>query len=435
MARFSMMRRWLAGGVILFAACTSDPTAPQQPPYIAIVSIFTSDGNVDLGDDYTYRVTEISGTTGFDRIIHASPTDTIIVPVDPATYLVTLTGVPPYCRLPGNGSSDYYILVPEGSNTSIIRYQISCASPFTITTGTDGSQPDDAYVYQLRGPGGERNGIISGNDTLRFDDLEPGTWDVNLVHVADNCVVTSARGARPRLVVADTGAGTRVDFRILCADPAQRPKLVSFASSYHDGTSAFMIRATDPQGDIERYAWDITDCQGRSVLPAGGRLRRGLLASLATPGDTITIYGAIEPGLPDSVFGPGRCTSIRVADQYDNSTPIYEDPIGGETPGPAGVAINARFLNTSSLETRVTAGASAVQGFFAAARLRDGVLFPPDGAPDLGVFNPLGYNDVLIPTVPLGGGRPQYYDYYAVIVYLFDRAGNFIRLEDDDLFN
>lgn len=426
--------RLLLLGVLLALGC-KDTTAPSlEPPYIAIVSIFTSDGDTDLGRQYTYRVTEISGSLGFDRTIHAAPHDTIIVPVQPATYRITVEGVPSYCQFQGGGSSEYYVLVPPESNTSLVRYQITCESLFTLTTGTDGSQPDAAYVYQILGDGVDRSGIVEATDTVRIDDLVPGRYEVRLGHVANNCVVTSGQGPRPHLTIAP-GGGARADFRILCADPASRPTIVSVVASYHDGTSGFRIRAVDPQGDIERYAWDITDCGGRSVLPGGGRLRRGLLQAQALPGDTITIYGAIEPGLPDSLFRAGHCTSLRVADQYDNSTPVFEVPLGGPATGPSGVAINARFLNTSSLETRITAGAAGVHGFFAAALLRDGVLFPPDGAPDLGVFNTLGYDDVLIPTVPLGGGRPQYYDYYAVITYLFDAAGNFTRLQDDDLFN
>lgn len=418
----------------LVGACES-PTEPREPPYIAIVSIFTSDGGTDLGREYTYRVTEISGRLGIDEIIHAAPHDTIIVPVKPATYRVTLEGVPSYCRLPGNGSSEYYILIPEGTNTAIVRYQLSCESQLTLTTAADGTNPDQSFIYRLTGPGGERTGIVGGADTLRFDDLELGTYEVELVHVAPHCVVTNGEGAKPRVTVVTEGGG-RVDFRVFCSDEARRPRLLSFTSSYHDRTSGFMFRAVDPDGDIERYFWDITDCEGRSVLPAGGRQRRGLLQAHLAGLDTITVFGAIEPGLPDSVFAPGRCTSIRVADQYGNSTPVFEEPIGNETAaGPTQSLFNARFLTVAQLQTQLQVSNPNYAGVFAAALLRDGILFPADGEPDLGVYNAVGYEGAVLPVVPLGGGRPEYYDYYAVVVYLFDQDGNFTRLTDDDLFN
>jgi hypothetical protein len=68
-------------------------------------------------------------------------------------------------------------------------------------------------------------------------------------------------------------------------------------------------------------------------------------------------------------------------------------------------------------------------------RRRVGEAGTPDGQPDIGVYNTAGFTDVLLPTVPQGSGRPPYYHYYAVILYLFDDQGNFSRIEDDDLFN
>ena len=147
------------------------------------------------------------------------------------------------------------------------------------------------------------------------------------------------------------------------------------------------------------------------------------------------MFGAIELGLPDSELA-GRCTSLRVADQYGNTTPIVEQPIPTSPPaGPVADLFNARFSTTADLVTTLQTSDPDYAGVFAAALLRDGVLFQPDGQPDLGVYNAVGYESAILPTVPLGGTRPPYYDYYAVIVYLFDRSGNFTRLVDDDLFN
>lgn len=409
----------------------NEGTSPTQPPYIAIVAVITAPGGTAIGDRYTYRVTEISGTLRIDETFRVAPHDTVIVPVKPATYQVTLRGLPPQCRV--QDGTDLYILVPEGANTALVRYQISCESLITVTTATDGSNPDASYIYRISGPGDERTGIMGANDTLRVDGLGRGEYAVSLRHVAGNCVVTSDGGPDYRLVLADTG-GTRVDFRVVCSDEARRPRLLFFASSYHDGTSGFMFRATDPDRDIERYFWDITDCQGKSVLPAGGRLRRGLSQDRTAGQDTITVFGAIEPGLADAEVS-GRCTSLRVQDEYGNTTPVVEEPIRNEPgPGPVPLAFNAKFITTLTLSASLQMADPDYAGVFVGALLRDGVLFAPDGKPDLGVYNAAGYDGVILPTVPLGGGRPPYYDYLAVIAYLFDRQGNFTRIEDGDLF-
>lgn len=425
---------WLCAAGLL-PGCRETLAPTREPPYIAIVAIFTSSDGTDLGRQYTYHVTEISGTTGIDESIKAAPHDTIIVPVVPATYRVTVDGVPSYCRFPGNGSSEYYILVPEGANTALVRYQISCESRLTLTTATDGVDPDQAFIYHITGRDVDRTGIIGSTDTLRFDDLVAGDYVVRLGHVAANCVVTSARGPSAGVSVATEG-GARADFRISCADEAKRPHLLSFASSYHDGTSGFIFRAVDPDGDIERYNWDVTDCQGQSVFPEGGRQRRGLLQGRAVLADTITVFGAIEVELPDNPANAMRCTSIRIEDQYGNSTPVFEEPIGNEQgSGPVATIFNALLLNTSQLQTQLAVGSPGYLGVFAAARLRDGILGPPDGKPDLGIFSAGGFEGTVLPTVPLGHGRPEYYDYYSVIIYLFDDRGNFTRLEDPDLFH
>ena len=409
----------------------SDATGPSQPPYIAIVNQFSAAPGTDIGSVYTYRVTEISGLLHIDKHYTAGPYDTIIVPVKPATYKITMSGAPRQCRY--QGGTEFYLLVPENSNTALVRNQISCQSLITVSTATDGSMPDAAYIYHLTGPLTDRSGILNGNDTLRIDQIPPGTYTVDLGHVAGNCVVTNDGGSRLSFTIADSG-GTAADFRISCSEEAARPRVLFFQSSYHQGASGFLLKATDPDRDIERYYWDITDCAGKSVLPTGGRLRRGLTQGPTSGLDTITVFGAIELGLPDASL-QGKCTSIRVADEYGNTTPVVEEPIGNEASGPVPTQFNSQFINTAQLATTMQVADPTFAGVFLAATLRDGVLFPPDGQPDIGVYNAVGYSDLLLPTVPLGGGRPPYYDYYSVIAYVFDIAGNFTRLEDNDLFH
>jgi hypothetical protein len=62
------------------------------------------------------------------------------------------------------------------------------------------------------------------------------------------------------------------------------------------------------------------------------------------------------------------------------------------------------------------------------------VLFPGDGQPDRLVPAPSGIVGTTIQELPLGIGFGEWSDYLAFVVYLVDRAGNFTRLEDRDLF-
>ena len=122
----------LVAFVLLGLGGCGDATGPSQPPYIAIVNQFSAAPGTDIGSTYTYRVTEISGQLHIDKTITAGPYDTIIVPVQPATYKITLSGAPRQCRY--QGGTEFYLLVPENSNTALVRNQISCQSLITLST-------------------------------------------------------------------------------------------------------------------------------------------------------------------------------------------------------------------------------------------------------------------------------------------------------------
>jgi hypothetical protein len=87
---------WPGVLLLLLASCESAPTAPAvDAPYLAILAKVDAAPGVDVGQEYQFRVEELSGTLGVDTLIRVAPGDTIILPVQPATYLVTASGVPP----------------------------------------------------------------------------------------------------------------------------------------------------------------------------------------------------------------------------------------------------------------------------------------------------------------------------------------------------
>lgn len=423
--------RWILLLAILVIGC-EQATDPLQVSYIAIVTLVDDPSTIGSTARVDYRVTELSGTIPFDKVYRVSPFDTVIVQVEPATYSVTLAGIPSYCRLRYGDRQDLY--VAPGTNTTIARYFASCTPPLTIRTFTEGLDPDPEYVYRIAPAGGnETVGLIGGTDTVSFDTLPAGPYTIELSHVSANCDVVSDQGARQQVQVDSLG-GTEAQFRVNCSDPAKRPMLLSLAGSYHDGAAAFTFRAADPDRNLERYYWDLTNCQGRSLLSGGARLRRGLSQGRTFGLDTVTVVAAFEVGLPDDSL-QGRCMSLRVADEFGNSTPVIERTLGGSGTAPSAVGFNALLLGSAALHTSMTATDpdGDFAGVFPEARLRDGVLGPSDGNPDLGIYSAAGYLDTGIPDVPLGG-RIQYYDVYAVIVYLVDAQGNFTRVEDADVF-
>lgn len=401
--------------------------------YLAIVTLFDDTSTVARAP-VTYRVSELSGTLGVDTVLVRAPSDTVLLDLPPATYTVTVDGLPSTCGI-ARGTVQYIVVYPPPS-TALARYFVLCKPALTLVTLTDGVPLDDAYTWRVEGPGVSRSGLIGANDTLRVEGVTGGTYTVELGHVAGHCVVTGDGGRRQSLHVDSTG-GAAVMFRVACSEEAKRPRLVAFGASYHDGAAALFFRATDPDRDIERYVFDLTDCAGRSVLPSGSRLRRGLTIGRTAAADTVMVAAAFEIGLADSVF-QGRCASLRVADEYGNTTPINELPLlFGSGGRPVATSFNAFYSGTSAVHTDVQ-GFDAdgdLAGYFVAVELRDGILGgSSDGRPDIGVYNSAGYDALPLPELPLSAGRIAWGDVTAVIVYLVDTRGHFARIEDRNLF-
>src|SRR5262249_54758049 len=202
------------------------------------------------------------------------------------------------------------------------------------------------------------------------------------------------------------------------------------------GIAGVVFRAGDPDRDIERYVWDLTDCRRASLLPNGPGTRAGLSGGRTANADTMTVLTTFAVGIPDSSMS-GKCVALWLADTQGNPSEVVEVPLGGSGHAPGAAAFNAHFLGTDLLRTDLVATDSDGDfvGVFVQVRLRDGSLGLPDGVEDVAYFNTVVYLGSAVPDVPLGSGRLPYDSYYAVIVYLLDAQGNFTRIEDADLFH
>ncbi len=418
-------------------AC-SDSTAPPGPPYLAVVTRLTTWPGASAPPSFTYRIREsTAGDVTFDELRTVSPNDTIILPLKPGTYIVEANDLPARCVIPRGGNLQG-ITLTEADNTGIIRYQIECRGLLSLSVISDGYNVDKNFVFRVRSKRTnlERTGLIAGNDSLTIEDIGSGELEVEIGGVSPNCVITSDGGSRQR-VKADSTGGAAVSFRVQCADVQHQPSITAFTSGYTQGASIFQFHVVDPDADLVGYYWDITDCEGNSVLPdKRERVRLNLRTGRGLTNDTLTIVGAFELGLPNTELA-GRCTELRVFDAAGNVSAIATHKIGTAT----GFAPVARFFNatlqgqayiSSILEANDPDG--DIVGHFVLVRLRDGVLAPADGIPDLGSMSPLGYLGTEVPSIPTTG-RIKWDDVYGVIVYLIDAKGNVLRVEDENMFD
>ncbi len=420
--------------LLTLGSCVSDRvTGPsQQPPFLAILLRVDAVAGVATGGPYAFRVRELSGTLGFDTTFRASARDTVIIPVAAATYRVDISDVPPTCGI--RDGSAQAIVVPPNTNTSVIRFSLTCAPSLVVAAFVDGFRADSDFVVTVRDSvGRETAAILPANDTIRLDGLAPGRYDVILRHVSDNCTITSDGGATVPVFIRPAG-GAFVPFRVVCASPAQRPRIALLAGSYSGGSFGYVIRAVDPDRDIEQTFVDITDCNQRTVLPGGGQRRSPFSGQPNVSGrDTAVIVGAYDIAIPDSLLA-NRCLGAWVADSRGNTSAYVEMPIrpSNAAQRPVVNPLNGRRNGTRSIlvDVSVSDPNADFVGLFVVYLLRDGVLTTANGQPDRVVLQPAGTLGTTIPEFLVNIGFGNFNDYFGVIVYAVDRAGNLTRVED-----
>jgi len=422
----------LAVAGMALSACR-EAAAPVSS-YLAILPTIVASTSGAAGVRYRYHVRELSGTLQIDTVVSVAPADTVILPLPPATYVVDVDGVPGQCKI--REGTEQLVLITEGSNTTALRLFVFCKPLFVVTVLADGVGSNLELVYHLAAAdGSQRVGLIRSNDTLDLEGVPPGPAFFDLASIPAACIVASNGGAHRPLVI-DSSGGAGLDFRISCSDPVRRPQVLDTRATYRAGVVGLVVRGTDPDRDIQQYVWDVTDCRRASLLGGDGpSLRAGLTGGRTANQDTVVVLTTFETGLADSVLARA-CLALWFGDTQGNSSAVVETPLVPVAVPPATSLFNAHFVGTDLLRTDLLVDDPTGEflGIFVAVRLRDGTLGPPDGAPDVAYFNTSGYLGSAVPDVPLGNGRLTYDSFYGVIVYLLDVRGNFLRLEDDDLF-
>ncbi len=432
--------RWLLGCllcVMVLTGCVTDATAPEGAPYLAVVVLVDAPDAVVARGPYRFRVRELSGTIKRDTTFFSTPRDTVIMSVEPATYVVEIDDVPAACGVRQGGIQ--YLEVPPRTNTTLARFLLTCRNALTLTVLSDGNLVDSSYVFTVTRPGTRaRSGTLAANDTLLLDNITPGTYDVALRHVAENCTVLNSGGENVQVTVPDGGGATQ-NFRITCSEPAKRPRIAQFRATYDRGAVGLLLRVADPDRDVERFSWDITDCQRRSVLPNGWRRRGGFAGwENVTNRDTAVVISGFDVPFSDAELA-GKCQAVYVGDERGNISDILEVPLVRRRPerSASPVRFNGTYIGTVALrvDLDVFDPNDDFVGAFLAYNVRDGLVsLPADGVPDRVILQPPGILGASFPELPFNIGFGQWSDYLSVTVYLLDREGNVTRLEDQNLF-
>lgn len=412
------------------SACTLEVSAPPRPGgFLAVLLNAEGPAEISPGTQYLVRIRETSGTLGIDDTIRAAPIDTIVRAYPVATYDVFVDSVPETCTS-RFGRAQRALISSEG-NTSIARFNFICKALLTVMVYADGQQVDSSYVWSVAGPTGVQFGVAGTADTIRLDNISAGDYTVELGHIAENCVLLSD-GFRQQTITIEPPRASTLSFRVRCSNPAQSPHVLHVGSSIRSGVSSFYAEVVDPERDIAAYAWNITDCFGNTLFTKAGVTRDQLRFEPAARTDTTRIVATVA--LPDSAVDVSRaCTTLIFTDLRGNTSPWIEERNHNETGTPPVIESFDVTHQSGSLVTSLSVSDADVDlaGIFMSLTLRDGTLTPPDGKPDVGIYNVSGYlSPDDIPALRLSRTAFGPADVLSVVVDAIDRAGNRTRAVD-----
>lgn len=431
------MRRALALlGCLAGASCDTATEPDFRPPYLAIVPRVATVPGMQLPTTVRYRIRLLTTPGGLDTIVRAGLRDTVVLSLPPSTYEVERLDVPSRCAL-DPATPQEAVLFPN-TNTTVVRLNLACQPSLVVTFGMEGEAPRAPVVFEHVAPGAaSRTRSVSLTDTLVLDALAPGAHRLGVSALPSNCLFVSPGGADTQPVDVPAAGGVRAELRVHCALAAQRPQVRSFGASVVDTTVAFTLRATDPDRNLDRYVFDLTDCAGRSRFPTGARSRTGLLPAFGPSADTSVVVAAFDAEVPrDTLLA--SCLAVRVIDRDGNSSAISSRRLGPPIAARAPVLqqFDAFFVTRDRMDlvASATDPDGDLEGSFVLLQFRDGSITGVfDGRPDVGILNTIGFPRTMLPTVPAGAGRPQFEDYAAVALVVVDRAGNATRRVDTRL--
>jgi len=435
--------------LVAAAACvldTTDPGIAGDEAFLVIIARTDGPAEISPGQRWSVTLRRLDGSDT-DSVFSITPGDTVTLRLPLDSYDVALGGVPIACQDRNGLVRREFLSVPGG--TFIMRFNVFCNTFLSMNVATftaTGASEDTAYVYRLIDDAGEvrQSGIVGAQDGVLFDDIEPGSYRLDLGHVDPNCTVVSP-GGRSRSFVVDPPRAVVLTYEITCSNPAERPTVVHFESSYREGFSVFYVEAVDPDPDgggpafpdIDAYHWSITDCRGETLHST--RVRQGLsrFGSPTRAADTVRLSVAVPLGEPDEAL-QGMCTGIRLTDLQGNSTPVLEERIGNEIgQPPTDTGSNAVFdAPGGRLQFQVAAHDpdDDFAGSFQRFVFRDGAFGDPDGLPDVLSRNVSGFGaNTPVPAFSFTDFPFTVEDLEGIRMILIDRQGNWSRFEDRDL--
>ncbi len=213
-----------------------------------ITGIFPAFGEV--GTEVAIIGTGFSSTKSDNKVSFVSASGRVNAPVKTAS------------------ETDITVDVPEGAITGPIQltvngytmegpeFRVEVYGALEVITSTVGDSLDpNGYQINIQGVG---NQSIQVNDTLAYDKLKVGSYDVGISDIASNCYLDETI-PNPMTVNVTENNTARASFELYCMNPNQ-PPVASFTATCTNLTCNFDASgSTDSDGYIAGFEWVFGD--------------------------------------------------------------------------------------------------------------------------------------------------------------------------------
>jgi|AntRauTorckE6833_2_1112554.scaffolds.fasta_scaffold00149_11 Tol biopolymer transport system component/chitodextrinase len=163
--------------------------------------------------------------------------------------------------VPGTAATGPVSVTVDGNTAEGPVFTVEVLGNLEIITSTSGSSIDsDGYLLNVEGMEEQR---VEVNDTLLYNDIDTGSYQVDLSDIAPTCYINQ-EASNPRTVEVNEESTSTTTFNIVCETPNEPPVAEFIYECVNLSCDFNASGSTDPDGTIESYEWIFGDGTGNT---------------------------------------------------------------------------------------------------------------------------------------------------------------------------
>lgn len=203
-----------------------------------------------IGTEVSIIGSGFSGTASENTVSFTSGSATVNAAIKSASESKLVVDVP------GDATTGPIQVTVNGYTVEGPEFTIEVLGNLEVITKTTGSDFDaDGYLVTVQGIGEQTAQV---NDTLRYNDINVGSYQVGISDIASNCQL-SEEFPNPRTVDVNQNTTTSTTLYVFCSAPNE-PPVAEFTTDCTNLTCNFDASgSTDSDGTISSFEWTFGD--------------------------------------------------------------------------------------------------------------------------------------------------------------------------------